>query len=180
MLYYIHGYQSNPDSTKGVLFKEKLDANAVKYRFCEPEDLVISECLKNIKQKIKDDDNVFLIGSSLGGFLAAKTALDFSNIKKIVLLNPAIIPPDYDITKISDMPQRILKDMKSPDLFEIEIDSEILIFVGTDDKVVPNSWIMDFARFQQAAVRFLHDDHRFSQNLERLPGLINSFLYKKN
>jgi predicted esterase YcpF (UPF0227 family) len=180
MLYYIHGYQSSPDSAKGGLFKEKLGATAIKYRDCEPEDLVISECLENISNVIKDDDSVFLIGSSLGGFLVAKTAIDLSNVKKIVLLNPAIIPPDYDITKISDMPQRILKEMKSPELFEKEIDSEILIFVGTNDKVVPRNWVMDFARFQQSSVRFLHDDHRFSKNLEKLPVLINSFLYKKH
>lgn len=180
MLYYIHGYQSSPDSNKGVLFKEKLDATAIQYRDCKPEDLVISECLENISDKIKNDDNVFLIGSSLGGFLAAKTALDLSNVKKLVLLNPAIIPPDYNITKITDMPQRILKDMKNPELFEKEINSEIYIFVGTEDKVVPSSWVINFARFQEATVRFLHDDHRFSKNLEKLPGLINSFLYKKH
>ena len=42
MLYYIHGYQSNPNSRKGILFKEKLGVVPIKYRDCKPEDLVIN------------------------------------------------------------------------------------------------------------------------------------------
>lgn len=179
MLYYIHGYQSSPEGSKALLFKEKLNAMPLEYRDCKPEYLVISVCLKNIYDSIKDDENAFLIGSSLGGFLAAKTALSFSNVKKIVLLNPAIIPPSFDITKIKDMPQNILKDMKDIELFEKKIDADIMIFAGTKDEVVPNSWVINFARYQEATIRFLHDDHRFSKNLEKLPGLINSFLYNK-
>ena len=55
MLYYIHGYQSNPDSAKGTLFKEKLDAKAIQYRDCKPEDIVISDCLKRIANEIEHD-----------------------------------------------------------------------------------------------------------------------------
>jgi len=75
-LYYIHGYMSSPDSNKGTLFKEKLGAKAIKYRDCEPEDIIISDCLKRIGIEIEKDDDVVLIGSSLGGLLAAKTAIE--------------------------------------------------------------------------------------------------------
>jgi len=57
MLYYIHGYQSDPKSTKGTLFKEKLNATAIQYRDCKPEDLIIADCLKRISDVIKDDEN---------------------------------------------------------------------------------------------------------------------------
>ena len=112
MLYYIHGYMSEPNSTKGTLFKEKFNAKAIKYRDCEPEDLVISDSLDRIKNDIKNDENAVLIGSSLGGFLAAKTAQENDNVKQIILLNPAIIPPSVDISKLQGMPQRILSDMQ--------------------------------------------------------------------
>ena len=125
MLYYIHGYMSDPNSTKGILFKEKLNAKAIKYRDCEPEDLVISDCLKRIKTEIENDNDVVLIGSSLGGLLAAKTALENPNVKQIILLNPAIIPPKIDITKIQDMPQSILSDMQDNRLFNQKIASKI-------------------------------------------------------
>ena len=40
-LFYIHGYQSSPDGDKGILFREQLHAKAIKYRDCEPEDLLL-------------------------------------------------------------------------------------------------------------------------------------------
>lgn len=173
MLYYIHGYLSSPDSAKGKLFKEKLNAKAIQYRDCEPEDLVISDCIKRISDEIKDDDDdVVLIGSSLGGLLAAKVALDHSNVKKLILLNPATIPPTVDVNTIQDMPHRILGEMKDKRLFEEKINADISILIGTEDDVVPRSWILDFAMAQEATVRFLCDDHSFTKNIDNLPALI--------
>ena len=180
MLYYIHGYMSDPNSTKGTLFKEKLNARAIKYRDCEPEDLVISDCLKRIKSEIKDDKNVILIGSSLGGLLAAKTALENPNVKQIILLNPAIIPPSVDITKIQGMPQRILSDMQDVRLFEEKIDSDIFILAGKWDDVVPSDWVLEFARAQGVTVSFLDDDHSFMYNMNKLPDIIGDILNKKH
>lgn len=78
-IYFIHGYESSPGGIKGSLLREKLGASPIKYRDCRPEEIIISDCLKNIYDIICDYDNVVLIGSSLGGFLAAKVAL-----KKII------------------------------------------------------------------------------------------------
>lgn len=176
MLYYIHGYISSPESTKGTLFKEKLNAIAIKYRDCEPEDLVISECLKRISSIIKQDDNVVLIGSSLGGFLAAKTALDHSNVKKLILINPALIPPTIDINTIQGLPIDILSEMKDTNLFKKKIIAEIHIFVGIKDDVIPENWSIEFAKAQEAKIYFFHDDHSFLQNLEKLPKIISKIL----
>ena len=104
MWYYIHGYLSSPDSTKGRLFKERLDATPIKYRDGGLEDLVIGDCLDKINDAIGKDDSIILIGSSLGGFLAAETALYNKKVETIFLLNPAIIPPYIDISNIQDMP----------------------------------------------------------------------------
>ena len=172
MLYYIHGYMSSPDSNKGTLFNETLGVKAVKYRDCEPEDLVISECLKRIKNEIGDDEDVVLIGSSLGGMLASEIALENKSVKKLILLNPALIPPQQKIEEIHDMPSRILREMKDERLFHEKIDCDIFILVGTLDDVVPLDWPLSFAQSQQATVMFLHDDHSFTQNLSRLPGIV--------
>ena len=180
MLYYIHGYLSAPDSTKGTLFKETLSAHPIKYRDCEPEELKIPECLENIKKEIQNDPEAILIGSSLGGFLAAETALTNSNVKKIILLNPAVIPPDYDITKIKDMPQTILKDMQDPELFNTKINAEITILVGKEDDVVPNNWPIQFAEAQNAEIEFYYDDHSFTKNLEKLPNIIEKIFSTKD
>ena len=161
-----------------MLFKEKLNAKAIKYRCCKPEYLVISDCLKRIKREIDKDEKVVLIGSSLGGFLAAKTALNNRNVKQIILLNPAIIPPHVDITKIKDMPQRILSDMQDRHLFKEKINSNIFILAGKKDYIVPSDWVLEFAKAQGITVRFLDDDHAFTYNMNKLPNIINNFLDK--
>jgi len=180
MLYYIHGYMSEPNSTKGVIFSKKLDAKAIKYRDCKPEELVISDCLNRINEEIKDDSKTVLIGSSLGGLLAAKTALNNPNVTHLILLNPAIIPLDFDISKIQDMPQSILAYMKDTRLYKEKISSKILIIAGTMDDVVPNGWIVEFAKAQEATVKFLHDDHSLTQNINQLPEIISNFLEEKH
>lgn len=175
MIYYIHGYMSSPDSTKGTLFKKTLNAEPIKYRDCPPEKLVISDCLKRISCQIKNDENIILIGSSLGGFLAAKTAL-INPVKKLILLNPAIIPTDYDISQIKDMPKEILRDMQDEKLFTQKINSDITIFIGTHDAVVPNRWPIEFAKAQEAKIQFLHDDHSFTGYINQLSDFIKNII----
>lgn len=176
MLYYVHGYMSEPNSTKGTLFSKTLGAKAIKYRDGSPEELIISDCIDRINNEIKNDFEAILIGSSLGGLLAAKTALDNSNVKQLILLNPAIIPTYFDISKIKDMPQEILAGMQDPRLFEEKINSDISILVGDKDEVVPKDWILNFAKSQNVDVKFFDDDHTFTKNMQQLPDIIANIL----
>ncbi len=175
MLYYIHGYLSSPDGDKGTLFSKQLQAKAIKYRDVPPENLVIADCLTRIQEEINDDEQAVLIGSSLGGFLAAKTA-QLSSIAKLILINPAIIPPTVDLSTIDDMPDRILQDMQDEALFLSRISADIDILVGTNDDLVPNEWSVEFAKAQQAKIQFYRDDHRFSNHLSQLPRIIKELL----
>ena len=176
-LYYIHGYLSNPDGSKATILKKELHAIPVKYRSVPAEELIVRDCLDEIIQTIGEHKNVILIGSSLGGCLVSKLVLEIpDNIKQVFLLNPAIIPPDIDISSIPDMPQRILKDMKDDRLFSQKLDCQITVFSATEDKVVPPEWVIRFAQFHEATVRFFHDDHRFTKHLDKLPRLIKSFM----
>ena len=174
-MYYVHGYLSSPDGSKAMILKDELDAIPLRYRDCEPEDLVISSCLYEIKRSIEHDDQPVVIGSSLGGFLSAEIAYDVE-VSTLFLINPAVIPPDINLDSISDMPMRILKDMKDDRLFSEKIDARLIIFSATDDTVVPPEWVLRFARFQEATVLFLHDDHRLSKHLFQLSSLIRLFL----
>ena len=176
MLYYIHGYQSNPESTKGVLFSRHLQAKAIPYRKGKPEDLVIADCLHRIAREITCDTEVTLIGSSLGGFLAAKTALEHPQVQRLVLLNPAVIPPTIDVNSLTGMPLRILRDMQEPLLFQQKVKADVVLLLGTLDDVVPNAWGWEFAQVQEALVKFLHDDHRFSHHLEELPKILSPYV----
>jgi predicted esterase YcpF (UPF0227 family) len=176
MLYYIHGYQSSPTGEKAILLKEELQVIPITYQESPPQDLVISKCLSRISETIAHDQQVILIGSSLGGFLAASSALTHPTVKQLILLNPAIIPPEQDLTTIKDMPLRILQDMRDPRLFQEKIPAAITILRGTLDDVVPDEWILRFAQAQDATIQLYTDDHRFSKNLHRLPDIISELI----
>jgi len=176
MLYYLHGYQSSPNGEKATLLKTTLHAIPIPYRESAPEELVISECLRRISEVITNDQQVILIGSSLGGFLAAATALTHPMVKQLILLNPAIIPPEIDLTTIEGMPLRILQEMRDPRLFQQKIPAAITILRGTLDDVVPDEWILPFALAQNATINLYTDDHRFSKNLHKLPEIISELL----
>ena len=136
----------------------------------------IKDCLKRIAEEITNDNNIVLIGSSLGGFFAVKTAYDIQNVKKIILLNPALIPPSIDINNIHDMPKKILGDMQDKRIFEEKINADIFIIMGTEDEIIPIDWILKFAKIQETTVKFLIDDHRFTRNIKILPAIINNYL----
>jgi len=176
MLYYIHGYQSSPVGEKATLLKKTIQAIPITYREGPAEDLVISHCLDRIAKIIREDPRVVLIGSSLGGFLAASTALAHSNVSQLILLNPAIIPPDINLRTIKGMPLRILEEMREQRLFTEKIPASITILRGTQDDIVPDQWIICFAKTQNATIQLYDDDHRFSKNLQRLPGIISELL----
>ena len=174
-LYYIHGYLSSPDGTKGQLFKTELNAEPIKYRDVPAEQLVIKDCLKEISQVIDSDDTPTLIGSSLGGLLAAKIALQ-QKVKTLILLNPAIIPPYVDISLIQDMPQRILKDMQDKELFTKTLESRIIIFLGSHDELVPSEWSIEFAIAQDGVIHFFYVFFLFFHLMQHLPSMIEKFL----
>ncbi len=178
MLYYIHGYQSSPSSIKGKLFKEMLNARPLEYRIGKPEDLVISDCLRRIAEEIREDKDVVLIGSSLGGFLAAEMALEHSTVKSLVLLNPLIIPLSEDANRalLEAIPNRILSEIRDHRLFDQEISADINILIGTMDKLIPSHWTLQFAMAQEATVKFIHDDHSLSRNRSSLVDIVDKII----
>jgi predicted esterase YcpF (UPF0227 family) len=176
MLYFLHGYQSSPNGEKATLLKKTLKAIPISYQDGAPEDLVISQALSRISDVLKNDTKVVLIGSSLGGFLAVSIARTNHSVIQLILLNPAIIPPDVDLRSIQGVPLRILEEMKDPRLFEQKIPAAITILRGTRDDTVPDDWILSFAQAQNATIQLYDDDHRFTKNLKRLPDIISELL----
>ena len=158
------------------MFRAKLNAQPIVYRDCKPEELVIADCVTRISTAIQNDSDVVLIGSSLGGFLAASVALDNPNVKKLILLNPAIMPPSVNINNYQSIPRRIMENMIDQRLFAQRIKADVTILLGTEDAVIPRSGVLEFAMVQEATIQFFHDDHRFTKNLTRLPDIISQML----
>lgn len=175
MRYFIHGYESSPSGEKALLFQRTLGALPIQYRTGPPRELRIPDAVDRIATALAGDPDVSLIGSSLGGYLAAVTALRNPSVTHLALLNPATIPPGTDLSAIVDMPPSILASMVNPSLFSEKLSASILIIRGTQDTVVPARWVAAFARAQHAKVHFLPDDHRLSHSLEMLPQMIEAF-----
>lgn len=90
---YLHGFASSPGSRKAQFFTAKLRAldfevevpDLVQGRF---EQLTISGQLK-LLEIVSHSEPVILIGSSLGGYLAALYAARHAEVDRLVLLAPA-------------------------------------------------------------------------------------------
>ncbi len=176
-VYFIHGWLSSPNGEKAQLLKEHLNAEPLSYRDCEPQEINVDECINTLQQTLQDKTNITLIGSSLGGLMSAHLALHNRNITKLILLNPAIIPPDIELTSLPPgIPLPILQGMQRPALYYEKIHADIHIFNGNQDEVVPPEWSVRFARQQQATISFLDDDHRLSNHMAKLPSLIKEHL----
>src|SRR5271166_4623037 len=93
MFVYIHGFASGPASRKAEGFREALDARriAVEIPVMDQRDfehLTISGQLGVLEDTIQKRP-VFLIGSSMGGYLASLYAAAHPEVVRLVLLAPA-------------------------------------------------------------------------------------------
>jgi pimeloyl-ACP methyl ester carboxylesterase len=90
---YLHGFASSPASRKARFFSEKLRERDVQLEVPDlaagdfPH-LTISRQLQALEQRLPDESAV-LIGSSLGGYLAALYASRHPGIEGLILLAPA-------------------------------------------------------------------------------------------
>jgi pimeloyl-ACP methyl ester carboxylesterase len=88
---YLHGFASSPLSTKSQFFKNKFAG----FPFDIPEldqgdfrTMTVGKQLQVVDRAVHGDP-VILMGSSLGGYLAALYAARHSNVDRLVLLAPA-------------------------------------------------------------------------------------------
>jgi uncharacterized protein len=96
---YLHGFASSPASHKACFFKERLAYLGVRLEIpelCEGnfERLTITGQLNVIERVIgssppSNNEQIVLIGSSLGGYLAALYASRHREVARLMLLAPA-------------------------------------------------------------------------------------------
>ncbi|EGB14777.1 hypothetical protein DND132_1570 [Pseudodesulfovibrio mercurii] len=104
-----------------------------------------------------DDRPVILAGSSMGGYVAAATALR-TPVQSLFLLAPAFYFPGYAVHVFPDLPDRVT------------------VVHGWDDDVVPADNTIRFARTHKATLHMLRDGHRLEGSTETLCVLFARFL----
>ncbi|MGA7414496.1 MAG: YqiA/YcfP family alpha/beta fold hydrolase, partial [Bryobacteraceae bacterium] len=90
---YLHGFASSPSSRKARFFKEKFEAMGIP--FCAPaldqgdfRSLTVTRQLA-VAEALLPAEGALVIGSSLGGYLAALLAEQHPEIARLVLMAPA-------------------------------------------------------------------------------------------
>ncbi len=90
MYVYLHGFASGPASSKARLFREHLGPQLLVPELDggDFEHLTITSQLERL-EKLIGDRVVTIIGSSMGGYLAALYAARHASVQRLVLLAPA-------------------------------------------------------------------------------------------
>lgn len=198
---YLHGFASSPRSKKAVFYSERLtelgqkclipDLNVPSFT-----EMTISAQLTLIRDLRKElADQFVIIGSSMGGLLAALAAGDpeITGVKGLVLLAPGFAIQSrwrelvgeegienwketgyrpyyhYASDKNLNLHWGFIEDLKLHNTEDIYLDTPTLILHGTRDDTVPIEGSRQFtARNKQSRLIELNDGHELLDSLERL------------
>lgn len=193
---YLHGFASGPPSTKAQFFRRRFEERGVA---CEVpqldrgdfEGLTITGQLGVIDRAV-EGDRVTLVGSSLGGYVAALYAARHKNIERLVLLAPAFQFPSRWKARYSEADLAEWKRTGSRGFFhysfkadrqlgygfvddalqyedEPDFPQPALILHGVDDVVVPPEASEQFAvNHPNAALKLVKSGHELTDVLEQL------------
>ncbi len=178
---YLHGFASSPRSSKAVTFRSALAGAGIALEIPaldegDFEHLTISRQLALIERMLHGEP-VFLIGSSMGGYLAALYAAGHPEVSGLVLLAPAFgmaarwdarinepKPADIEVFHYGDRAMRrvhygLIEDaLRYPPLPDLR--QPALIYHGIRDEVVPVENSRAFvAAHANASLTELDSDH---------------------
>jgi pimeloyl-ACP methyl ester carboxylesterase len=205
---YLHGFASSPASSKARFFRESLERAG--FRVDVPdlaagdfEHLTITGQLAVVEQ-IAAGEPVSLIGSSLGGYLAALYAARHPEVRRAVLLAPAFVfsrlwsstedgPEEveewrrtgtkavfhYGENRMCQLGYQLLADAGRYEDYP-EFSQPALIFHGIHDESVPVSSSREFAAaHSNATLEVLDSDHQLLNVLDYLATRIIPFLTER-
>jgi uncharacterized protein len=202
---YLHGFASSPRSRKAQFFAERFRALEIPVRILDLaegcfERLTVSRQLDFIEEQAAGEP-VTLIGSSLGGYLAALYASRHANAEKLVLLAPAF--GFHELWTASMGPEQLAQWRENGSLpvfhygegreiplgyqfvsdaarFEgfPQVAQPVLIFHGDKDPVVPVAQSIEFVERnpQVKLVRFPQSGHELTDVLPQMWSATESFL----
>lgn len=161
---FLHGMESGPDGFKIRVLSEVArglgaGVSAPDFRFSrDPQDR-----LAHLRQVIAGlhDDPVLLVGSSLGGYVAALAAADMpSRVRGLFLLCPAFDLPGYPLTR-PEQPMR---------------GQAVHIVHGRRDEVVPLANSLRAAEAWGCSLSVLEGDHGLHGVVDEVAALLGLWL----
>ncbi|WP_274012847.1 esterase YqiA [Vibrio parahaemolyticus] len=187
LLLYIHGFNSSPLSMKANLMREycaqhRPDIKVIVPQLpCFPEQA--AQLLLDIVEQYKDDYNIGLVGSSLGGYMS--TWLNAKYGFKAVVVNPAVKPYELLVDYLGEQTKPYthetytleachIDELKALDVQSIASPNSFWLLQQTEDEVLDYRQAVDkFAKAKQTVEQ--GGDHSFV-GFERYPAKIIEFL----
>ncbi|MGD9681453.1 MAG: alpha/beta hydrolase [Candidatus Obscuribacterales bacterium] len=198
---YLHGFASGPGSKKAAYFKEKLEQRG--HRVTVPDlnypdfyHLTLTSQLELAEKLAREveDQEVIMIGSSMGGLIAALASLRAGNVSALILMAPGFgigkrwkaLLCEEDMRKWQGEGERdffhygfgenrklaygFIEDLDNHSTESIEIRVPTLIFHGIADEVVPISVSRDFKRKNPnlTVLNELNDGHELIDSLDTI------------
>jgi len=201
---YLHGFASGPFSGKARFFRQYLESQGAKVEIPDLaegdfEHLTLTSQLAVI-ERAANGEPVTLIGSSMGGYLAALYAAHHPEVPRIVLLAPAFgfarrWPERLGVQQVADwrrsgtmqvfhygegqmrpLSVELLEDGARYEDFP-DFQQPALIFHGAKDDVVPASYSQEFAgTHANATLEILDSGHELTDVLDFMAAKVAAFL----
>jgi uncharacterized protein len=207
---YLHGFASSPSSRKARFFEERFRELGIGLEVPDLAEgnfrnLTLTAQL-NIIARVShgvsnDDEPVSLIGSSMGGYLAALYAARHPEVEKLVLLAPAFsfasrwpetLGEDamqqwkrtntlqvfhYSEGRQVELGYQLVEDARQYEAHP-DVAQPVLIFQGRHDTVVPPEYAVTFAeRHPNTRLRLLDSDHELTNVLDTMWIETEEFLF---
>ena len=203
---YLHGFASSPQSGKAQFFLRRFAEIGIEMQIPALDggdftNLTITSQLKIVDAAVAGRPAV-LIGSSMGGYLAALYAARHENIRGLILMAPALQFPSrwrerhapeeierwkregsvqvfhYGFQKEVPLSYKLLEDSRGYEE-EPEFMQPALILHGTRDPVVPAAISSDFAAcHSNVELRLFDSGHELTDVMEDLWDEVSRFLAK--
>jgi uncharacterized protein len=201
---YLHGFASGPQSSKAQYFRQRFEQLGVEMQIPDLsegdfEHLTLGGQLR-VVENLCAGEEVALMGSSMGGYLAALYAARHPEVSKLVLLAPAfrfasrwrsMLGEDkveewrrtgslpvfhYGDKRERSVGYALLEEADQYEAYPL-VPQPTLIFHGYEDHVVPWKFSEEFARRNpQAIARIMDSGHELHNVLEEMWTEIHEFL----
>jgi hypothetical protein len=171
---YLHGFASGPSSRKAGFFGEKL--RALGFRVEIPDlaennfrQLTITGQLK-VLERLARSEPVVLIGSSMGGYLAALYAAEHPEVERLILLAPAFAFHQLWMAQMAAAELTRWKETGTIDIFHYGAGRNMALGYGLLEDA---GRYQAFPDFQQPALIF-HGENDSSVPIEYSAAFVNS------
>jgi pimeloyl-ACP methyl ester carboxylesterase len=207
LIIYLHGFASSSHSGKATYFAQRFQERGIEFHAPDlnlPEfsTLTVTRMLDQVRALIGAHEDVTLMGSSLGGFVAVHAAVKWpQQVRKVVLMAPALdfsaeglSGPGmarvtdwkrdghltifhYGYGRVMTIAYELYEDARRYDAMSANLRMPVLVFQGRQDTAVNPRTVETWSkRRPNVDLHMLDDDHQLSGSLAYMWQTIHSFL----